>query len=98
MDIVEILIGTFLFLGSFVRIGLNAHIYNGLHQTNKRLFVTKEEPGGGEDESIESALFMMYCLLIIVWIRYRNDLVGYAIFSNILGVLSLAALIFMLLR
>ncbi len=95
MNWINILLGTFLFLGSFLRIGLNAHIYNQLHGTNKRLFVTKDEPGGGEDESVESFLFLMYCLLAIIWFRYDRQLIVHALCSNLLGVLSLAATIFL---
>lgn len=93
MSWVNISLGIFLFLGSFLRIGLNAYIYNQLHGTHKRLFVTKGEPGGGEDESAESFLFMAYCLFILVWIRYRKPLFFHQLISNALGILSLLALI-----
>ncbi|MEM8894183.1 MAG: hypothetical protein AAGC88_06380 [Bacteroidota bacterium] len=90
-----ILLGAFLFLGSFIRIGLNAHIYNVLHNSDKRLFVTKGEPGGGEDESIESGLFLIYCLLVIFWVKYRKDIVMRQMASNLLGLMSLMAVVYL---
>ena len=89
-----ILIGAFLLVGTMIRIYLNSLIYNELHDENKELFVhadTIDEV----DDSAESGLFFLYCLVVLIWIKYKRSTIIYALFSNTLGLLSVAALYYL---